>query len=70
MASRSTIWSANRIVDIASAPFRGRMAARYWLLRMTTVPTPMRPSDSMASSNNGYAWVAASPSGDSQNVLS
>src|SRR6266702_874929 len=38
-----TTSSANRIVDRASTPSRGRMAARYCLVRMTTLPMAALP---------------------------
>ena len=37
-----TTSSAKRIVDIASAPPTGRMAARYSVRRITTEPMPAR----------------------------
>ena len=52
MSSMSTTSSANRIVDMASAPRRGRMAARYCLLRMTTVPMPTCWESSIAAASS------------------
>ena len=46
--SRPTTSSAKRMVDMASAPSSGRMAARCCLLRMTTMPMPTRCCSSIA----------------------
>ena len=42
IALRGTTSSAKRIVDIASTPSSGRIAVRYCLLRITTVPIATR----------------------------
>ena len=47
-----TTSSAKRMVDRASTPSRGRMAARYCLVRMTTLPMAALPFFSMDSSNS------------------
>ena len=70
MSDWGTTSSAKRMVDMARAPSSGRMAARYCFLRMTTVPMPALPSDSMAASSSRYGRSAASPSGPSQYVRS
>ena len=50
-----TISSAKCIVDMASAPSRGRTAARYCLLRITTLPMPTRSASSIAAWSSWYA---------------
>ena len=47
-----TTSSAKRIVDIASAPSSGRTAVRYCLVRITTLPIPMRSRSSIAASRS------------------
>ena len=49
---RGTTSSAKRMVDMASAVSSGRMAARYCLFRMTTVPIATRSRSSMAASRS------------------
>ncbi len=49
---RGTTSSAKRMVDIASAPSSGRMAERYCLLRITTVPMATFCLFSMAASRS------------------
>ncbi len=68
--SRGTTSSAKRIVDMASAPSRGRIAVRYSLLRMTTAPMATSPRSSIAASSSWYALLAWSPPGASQYVRS
>ena len=47
-SATGTISSAKCIVDMASPPWSGRTAARYCLLRMTTLPMPTRCAPSIA----------------------
>ena len=51
-------------------PSSGRIAVRYCLLRMTTVPMPTRWRSSIAASSSWYGDLAWSPSGTSQYVRS
>ena len=70
MSALGTTSSAKRIVDIASAASSGRIAVRYCLLRITTVPMATRWRSSIAASSNWYAFLPGSPSGASQYVRS
>ena len=65
-SDRGTTSSAKRIVDMASAPSSGRMAVRYCLLRMTTVPMATSPRSSIAARSNWYGLTAVSVAGASQ----
>ena len=51
MPLRGRTSSAKRMVDSTSAPSSGRMAARYCLSRITTVPIATRWASSMAASS-------------------
>ena len=50
--ARSTTSSAKRMVDMANAPSTGRTAARYCLVRMTTVPMATRSWSIIAASSS------------------
>ena len=69
MSLRGTTSSANRIVDIASAPFSGRTAVRYCLFRITTVPMPALALLHRRQQEVVGPWPR-SPSGTSQYVRS
>ena len=53
MSEAGTTSSANSMVDTARAPSRGRMAARYCLVRITTRPMATFSFFSMASRSSG-----------------
>jgi hypothetical protein len=70
MSDLGTTSSAKRIVDIANAFSNGRIAARYCLLRITTVPIAARSRSCIAANSRLYGFVAASSVGTSQYVRS
>ena len=57
ISARGTTSSAKRIVDIASAPSSGRIAVRYCLLRITTVPMATRSRSSIAARSSWYGLL-------------
>ena len=59
MSFWGTTSSANRMVDMARAPSRGRMAPRYCLVRITNRAMPTLPLSSMALVSRAYGLTVA-----------